>query len=116
MEIDYLNYALGIIGLILAVVGIVLSLKSIRKKEFVYSIKSNNLISGSISKLSNLVILYNTNQIENLTVSKILFYNRGSETIHQQDIKTINPLMISSETCKILDASVLQVNHPSNNF
>ena len=105
-----------VIGVILAIVGIALSVRSIKKKEPIYSIKSNNLISGSVSTLNNLLISYNNQRIENLTVSKILFYNRSSETINKQDIQTINPLTISSETCNILDASLLQANYPSNNF
>lgn len=90
--------------------------KSIRNKEPVCSIKSNNLISGSVSTLDKLLIEYNNQRIQNLTVSKILFYNRGSETISKQDIQTINPLIISSDTCNIMDASLLQANYPSNNF
>ncbi len=116
MQIDYVNYALGILGVILAIIGIALSIRSIKKKEPIYSIKSNNLISGSVSTLNKLLISYNNQKIENLTVSKILFYNRGSETINKQDIQTINPLRVSSESGNILDASIIQVNHVSNNF
>jgi hypothetical protein len=89
---------------------------SIKAKEPVYSIKSNNLISGSASTLDNLNISYKKRKVKNLTVSKILIYNRGAETIHRQDIATINPIKISSETCTILDASVLQVNNSANVF
>ena len=109
MPIDYLNYALGIIGLVLGIIGIVLSVRSVKKKEPVYSIRSNNLISGSVSTLSNLLISYKNQKIENLTVSKILFYNRGSETLRRHDIQTINPLKISSKTCNILDGGITKI-------
>lgn len=106
-----INYTVGILGLILAYY---FYKKSIRVKEPVYSIRSNNLISGSVSTLENLNISYKDYSVSNLTVSKMLFYNRGAETITRKDLETIHPLSISSETCKILDSTVLQVNNPSN--
>lgn len=108
-----INYAIGILGLVLAYY---FYKKSIRAKKPVYSIKSNNLISGSVSTLENLNVTYRDYRVENLTVSKILFYNHGAETVTGQDLDTINHLSISSETCKILDGSVLQANNASNNF
>lgn len=112
----YLGTALGVIGI---VVGVVVSYyfyrKSIRIKEPVYSIKSNNLISGSVSTLENLNITYKDFKVENLTVSKVLFYNRGAETISRQAIETLKPLAIASVDTTILDASILQVNNLSNN-
>lgn len=90
--------------------------KSIWIKEPVYSIKSNNIVSGSISKFENLKVLYKDREIENLTISKILFFNRGNETITSNDLKTINPIKFGSETSRVLDASLIQVNNHSNNI
>src|SRR5688500_3410655 len=98
MKADYIGYALAVLSLIYAYYHY---RKGLKIKEPVYSIKSNNLISGSTSTLENLNISYKDYKVENLTVSKILFYNRGAETINRQDIETINPLKISSETCNI---------------
>jgi len=110
---------LAYVGIALAVIGLIASYYfyklSIRKKEPIYSIKSNNLVSGSTSTLENLTIAYKKRKVENLTVSKILFYNRGAETINKQELETINRLRISSETCRVLDASLLQANNISNN-
>jgi len=119
MNTDTLNIVFGIIGTIgtiLGIVGIVLSIRSVKKKEPIYSIKSNNLISGSIATVENMKIDYKDYKGDDLTVSKLLFYNAGSETITRQDLETINRLRVSSETCKILDGSVLQVNNVSNNI
>jgi len=113
MNRDYFGYFLAIISIIYAYY---LQRKSIRIKEPIFSIKSNNLISGTVSILENLTISFKDHKIQNLTISKILFFNRGAETITRQDIETINRLSISSETCKILDGSILQVNNQSNNI
>lgn len=117
MNIDVIfNYTVGIIGTILGIIGIVLAVKSIKKKEPTYSIKSVNVISDYATKFENLTVAYKDEKVENFTVSKILFFNRGRETITKEDVDTISPLKISSETCNILDASILQVNKVSNNF
>jgi len=61
MNTDAINFIFGVIGAIgtiLGVIGLVLTVRSIRKKEPVYSIKSNNLISGSASTLENLNVSY----------------------------------------------------------
>lgn len=114
MKADYIGYALAIIGLILSYY---FYRKSIRIKEPVYAIKSNNLISGSKSNYEYLKVLYKNKKVENFTVSRFLFYNRGAETITKQDIETINRLrIIGKDEVEILDAKILQVNNPSNNF
>jgi hypothetical protein len=109
-----------VVGAIFFIIGLIPAyyfyVKSIRIKEPIWSIKSNNLISGSVATLKNLSIAYKKHKVENLTVSKVLFFNRGQETITNQDINTVNHLSIASETCQILDAFVLQRNKESNNF
>lgn len=116
MQTDIIGVTIGILGI---VIGVVVSYyfyrKSLRTKEPVYSIKSNNLISGTVSTLENLNISYKDYKVQNLTVSKILLYNQGAETITRQDIETKNRLTISSETCTFLDVSILQANNYSNN-
>jgi hypothetical protein len=110
--INYLGLA---IGLVLAVIGIILQIKSNKKKELVYSIRSNNLISGSVSNLENLTITYKDQKIGNLTVSKILFFNRGNETITKQDLMSIHHLGINSDG-KVLNARVIEGNYLPNNI
>jgi len=95
MNTDVINIVFGIIGTIgtvLGVVGLILAKRGVKKKEPVFSIKSNNLISSSISILENLNITYKDYKVESLTVAKILFDNQGAETITRQDTETINPL------------------------
>jgi hypothetical protein len=110
-----INYSGLAIGLILAVIGIILQIKSNKKKELVYAIRSNNLISGSFSNLENLTISYKDQKIGNLTVSQILFFNRGNDTITKQDLMTIHHLGISSDG-EVLDARVIEENYFPNNI
>lgn len=111
--LSYLGLALGVVGLI---ASYYFYKKSIRVKEPVYSIKTNNLITGSKSKYDNLRVLYFKKEVENFTVSKILFFNRGGETITRKDLETSYLLRISTIDCQLLEAFILQVNKPSNKF
>ena len=45
MNADFFNYAVGIIGTILAIVGIILKCKKHKEKRACFSIKSVNVIS-----------------------------------------------------------------------
>jgi hypothetical protein len=51
-------------------------------------------------------------RVENLSVGRIIIWNRGAETIHRQDIASANPLRIlSSAQGSILDAKCLAINN-----
>ena len=110
--------AIGILGIFIgAIVSYYFYKRGIRKKEPVYSIRSFNLISDYVSKYQYLSVKYKTNKVERLTVSKLVFFNRGDETISKQDIDTVNHLAVVGDNGSVLlDAKVLQANNASNNF
>jgi hypothetical protein len=91
--------------------------KSVRIKEPYWAIHSNNLIQGYSSKLSDLRVLYKREKVENLTISKVLFWNNGADTIDRLDIMTANQLRITGvDKTKLLDVKLLAVNNPSSQF
>src|SRR5687768_8751353 len=107
MNPDVINYAFGVIGIIIGIVGLVLAVRSIKKKDPVYLIKSINLIKGYSSRYENLQVSYANRAIENLTVTTIAFYNRGSDVINREDIVNIEPLrIVGSNNVEILDAKI----------
>jgi len=114
--LTYWGFAIGVVGTILSVVGIYLTIKSNKKKEPVYSIKSVNVISDYSSKYNNLTVAYKGEKVENFTVSKVLFYNRGAEIIDRQDLITKFHIRILAVECKVLDARLLQINNSSSDF
>jgi xanthosine utilization system XapX-like protein len=116
MSIDTI---LGIAGAVLGILGLITGYifykKSQRVKEPRYIIKSNNIIKDNITKLSDLNITYKDKKVANLTISKILFWNNGSETIDGSDIANTDPLRVESQNNKkILDAKIIQVSLESN--
>ncbi|OGO25622.1 MAG: hypothetical protein A2W33_04585 [Chloroflexi bacterium RBG_16_52_11] len=109
----------GVVGTVLGVVGIVTGYifyrLGLKKKEPCWAIRSANLIEGYSKKFDELMILYANHQVENLTVSKILFWNNGTETIQRNDIDTVNHLrIIGTEGLKFLDTKILAQNNESN--
>jgi hypothetical protein len=56
-----------------------------RRRELCWSIDSTNLIKGYSSLFEKLEIQYEGQKIENPTVSKIVFWNNGNETIDRTD-------------------------------
>lgn len=114
--LTYWGFAVGVIGTVLSIVGIYLTIKSNKKKEPVYSIKSVNVISDYSSKYDNLTVAYKGEKVENFTVSKVLFYNRGAEVIDRQDLATKFHIRVLAVECNVLDARLLQTNNLSSDF
>lgn len=75
------------------------------QKKPCYAIRSFNLINQSSSRIENLDIKYkiydsegelNTEDIQSLSISKILFWNGGRKIINQEDIAKSQPITIKS--------------------
>ena len=115
---DILTISMTIVGI---VVGIIVSygffVISQKNKEPCWDVKSNNLIRNFGSTIPKLEILYGKEKVENLTVSRIIFWNNGAETLERNHIVLANPLRISvKQGVKILDAEVLVSNNPHSDF
>lgn len=118
MSIDtYLGIAgvaLGFAGLI---TGYILYRKSLRIKQPYYYVITNNLVQDGIATLEKLDIIYSGKRISSLTVSKVIFWNNGSETINDSDIVKANPLRVEcGPSSHILDATIIESNNKSSKF
>ena len=109
------------IGLAIAVPGWLLSYalyrRSRRVKEPSWAIRSHNLIRGQGTRWPNLSVLYRDAAVENLTLSRVLFWNRGAETINQDDMAPGDPLRIeTANDAAMLEASIFQTNNAPSQF
>ena len=104
---------LSLVGLIFGIIGIVLAiifyLKSKKNKTPYYLIKSFNIISESLgNKIKDIEILLKGEKISNLTVSKIVLWNGGNETINRIDIPDSTKFKIrTKEMIKIYDIEII---------
>src|ERR1051325_1942562 len=77
---------------------------SIRTKQPYWAIKSTNMVQGFSRQLPSLNIRYGDSEVENLTVSKVMFWNAGNQTLDGQDISRVDPLRIEPVgSTKMLD-------------
>ena len=84
-----------LISVITAIVIAVFAYRKGRKvKKPRYYVKSHNLFTDFSSKITKLTMLYSDTPIEQLTASKIAFWNDGTETIDKVDIVDTESLRI----------------------
>jgi hypothetical protein len=113
----YIGISSLIIGIIIAIVGIWISFFIRRIKSPVYSVVSYNLIINYVPKLSDVSIKYKDQDIRNLSVSRIAFWNRGKDTINKSDIIDVDPLKITiTSGQKLLDATIIYEKNKTNLF
>ncbi len=107
------------IGLVVGVLGFVLGpltgyyfyRKSIRQREPWWSRKGTTLIRDYSKRLPGMDILYDGNPVPNLTITKILFWNHGAETIDSSDVSVNDPLRIETTAdSAMLDVRILASN------
>lgn len=104
----------GLIGVILAIYFFVKS-KKIKKKN--YQLNSFNLIHESVSDLPDLEVKYKGNEVNNLTITKIVIWNSGNQTVNKQDIVDLDPIRIyGSEGVEIFDIEIIHVVESSNDY
>ena len=107
--------------IILAIIGIILTIVSIYKgrgkKSIRYNIETNLLIENFEQKIKNITIQYSGKDINSLSVTKFLFWNNGTETIRQNDIPIKDKFSITiKDDNYILDKSIIEETNKSNNI
>ena len=115
------NPIFNIITLVLAISGIVFTIyyyyKSKKVKIPTYVVRTINLVREKIQKIETVQILYSGEKINNLSISKIAFWNEGRETINFKDVAKSNSLRVVIEKeFNILDCEVLYQKNPANDF
>lgn len=110
---------IGLSGLVLAVVGILATYVFYRRtfsgKRPVYSVRNNNLIQDYKAQLPDLQVLYGGAEVKQLSTAKVLFYNRGLQSIYRQDISEIDVIRIAPVPGVELRSVVLLKNNDEPN-
>jgi hypothetical protein len=113
---------LGIFLSLLGVIGLPLSVflyfKSKRERLPRWSVRSNNIIKGHKDKYPAVSVRFQGfgDEISNLTVSKVILWNHGKETIRKADVIKPGITLRLKEGLTILDVSVVQVRTAENKF
>lgn len=102
------------------IIGIPLSIylyfKSKKDKLLKFEIKNNNIFKNFESIIENVKVTCEDKNISTLTITRILMWCDGKETIYNTDIATQMPLIIKSKEGKeILEAKIVSSNNQANN-
>lgn len=115
------NPWIGIINLVLALSAIIAAYIFYRRtkvvKKLLYSRKSVTVFTNISEHISDLTVSHADTDINSLTITKLLFWNGGTVTVHDSDIADADPVVIrSSRNVKILSASIDVVDNKANKF
>jgi hypothetical protein len=108
-------------SLLLTIVSLFLAvnfyLKGRKQKLPRYALRSSSLVRDLVNKVQGLEMLYSGRHVENLTVSRIAFWNAGRDTISNADVASTDPVIVNIEGgAKILDAKIVYVKNSANKF
>lgn len=105
------------ISVVSAVFGVWTWIAGKQRKEISIQCKSDVLIKAGKQQIKDLEILYNGKQIADLSSTKFYIWNSGNQVINDEDIVSTRPICISADsTVNILDAQILKVSDPTNQF
>jgi hypothetical protein len=108
---------IGVVGTVLTAIGLYLSFKGWKLKRPTYVICSNNIFAGLEHTIPEVEVKFPGygSPVKALTVTKIAFWNAGTETINRQDVVKDNPLSLRAKAgVAILSVSVLERTLPFN--
>jgi hypothetical protein len=108
---------IGVTGTVMTVIGVYLSSKGWKRKRPRYVILSNNIFCGLEHTVPDVEVKFAGygSPVKSLTVTKIAFWNAGTETINRQDVVKENPLSLRAKSgVVILSVSVIERTIPFN--
>jgi hypothetical protein len=109
-----ISFAFGILGILFS---FIFYFKSKKEKKPYFTTKTITLIENLSSEIESVKVLYDDKSIENLSISRIAFWNEGKQTISKDDIPVIDEIRIESvEETQFLDVQIIYENNPANNF
>ncbi len=118
---DSSNIWFSVTSLVLAVSGLAYSILhnyyQNKKKKPSYWIKTTHLVRDSIKGIKGVRILFNDEEIPNISSTIFIFLNSGKDAIKNTDIASKNPIKITiASQYKILDAFIEKQTNEDNNF
>ena len=112
--VNLVSLSLGAAGVLLA---FVFYFRGKRVRQPVFRTRTFALIEDKTAKIQSLKILYNDQPVENLSLTRVAIWNRGSEPIRFSDFAETDKLRIKVEDgAKLLGTQIHATNSPTNKF
>jgi hypothetical protein len=113
----WVGSVIGIIGVLLAVLGLIAYRTSRIGPRPAFQLHSRQLIGRKEQELPNEVeVLFNREPVHRLTISRIVFWNSGNATVQGESIVQTDPLRLEIEDGVILKAHIPKVTREVINF
>jgi hypothetical protein len=112
-----LRHVPTVVGIALAVLGIILTVRSTARAKPVYTVGEPKLVAQTLAEEDRLTLLWDGGKIKNAASVNIAMWNSGSRFIDKSDIPGDNPLRIMpSEPVDILSVVVLMTSRQGLQF
>jgi hypothetical protein len=110
--------ALGIVGVFLALVGIVLTVRSHTRARLAYQARSVTLIGQpDVTPYGDIRVLFNGAPVPRVMVTRLALWNAGNTTVRRADLVEKDPLMVCfEEEAAILGTRTLSETKGVNEF
>ena len=117
MNSPYAWAFLAIVTIASLIYAIVCQHTNKERKEFAYVKNTNILIENKKRIFDKLNIMYGSEQINDLSVTKFIIWNNGNRVLNKDDIVSENELSIYvTDNNKILDYMILEKTEDTNKF
>lgn len=117
MNDPYAWFFLSILSVFSVFFGICTWYAGKQRKELSIHCKSDILIKAGKQRIPKLDILYDGNEIDDLSSTKFYIWNSGNQVLHNTDIVSSKPLRIyADDDAKILDVQIIRVSDTTNAF
>lgn len=87
-----------------------------KKKEISYFKSTFKVVKAGKSVIPKLDLLYDGQNIDDLTITKYAIWNSGNEVLNWSDIVIVSPLRIICNNAKILDVQIIEQSDETNAF
>lgn len=105
----------AIVTILSFLAAIFLYFKAKKVKKPRYAIRSINFLKDSANKIEGLQIMYSSQPVQNVTITKVAFWNDGNETINGNDIANADPIEIRlKEGFMILESKIIYEKNNAN--
>jgi hypothetical protein len=107
----------GVVGVLLAILGVYLTVRSWKRKAPTYVIRSNNVFKGLENTIPDVEVKFPGygQPVTSITITKIGFWNAGTETIKKNDVVKDDPIMIRAKDGVVfLSAAIIEAVNPLN--
>lgn len=112
-----INVVFLVLGIAAVILGVWAIAEGRKRKEPWWAVRNNILIEGYSTKLTGLTVMFDGAPVENLSVARVLFWNKGRETIRREDISAAEPICLRAvNDTKLLKVTLLAVNESANLF